>query len=377
MWTGNALRSEAGLLAVTVMGVCLAWQRRIPIQGIVEFKESLRTLLIAILFIVLAARVDLGRLATLAFPSAALLAGLVLIVRPASVAVATIGTALPWRERMLLMAVAPRGIVAAAVASVLSSELEKAGFSQAPALVPVAFFVIAGTIVVYSVAAPVAARVLGLSSRNPQGVLLLGAHEWARAIAQALAGAGIAVRLADSNYANVQAARMSGLPAHYCNFLDERIGERIDLDEIGKCLAVTSNDQANALAAVHFTQFFDRSAIYQLSPRAAPTALGASELPLHLRGRILFSKEATFDDIERRVKAGALVKRTRLSQEFDWQAYQTRYGTGALPLFVLDQDGLLHVFTADARLEPRPGDTVIALVKEPPAAGGGGQSRAG
>ena len=120
---GNVVRAESGLLAVTVMGMTLAWQRKIPIQGILEFKESLRTLFISTLFIVLAARIDLAELAAEVRPSLLLLAILVVIVRPVSVLVATIATGLSWRERMLLMLVAPRGIVAAAVASVIALRL--------------------------------------------------------------------------------------------------------------------------------------------------------------------------------------------------------------------------------------------------------------
>ncbi|RMF18517.1 MAG: sodium:proton exchanger, partial [Deltaproteobacteria bacterium] len=359
---GNMARAESGLLAVTVMGMALAWQRKIPIQGILEFKESLRTLFISTLFIVLAARIDLSELASQVRPSLWLLAALVLVVRPLSVLVATIGTKLAWRERALLMLVAPRGIVAAAVASVLALRLTDAGFPGADALVPLSFSVIGGTILVYSITAPIAARVLGLSGSEPEGVLLLGAHGWARSIARALVDAGASVRLADRNYTNVRTARMDGLEARYCDFLDERIAERLDLEGIGKCLALTPNDQANALAALHFSRFFDRSQVYQLAPEGGRAALASAELPRDLRGRILFADGLTFSEITRRVARGAIVKATPLSEEFDWTAYTERYGPDAVPMFLVGQQGRVQVFATDHPPRPTAGQTVVALV---------------
>ncbi len=359
---GNVVRAESGLLAVTVMGMTLAWQRKIPIQGILEFKESLRTLFISTLFIVLAARIDLAELAAQVRPSLLLLAILVVIVRPVSVLVATIATGLSWRERMLLMLVAPRGIVAAAVASVIALRLAESGVPGADGLVPLAFSVIGGTILVYSVMAPVAARLLGLSSSDPEGVLLLGAHSWARSIARALVEAGVAVRLADRNYTNVRNARMDGLEARYCDFLDERIAERLDLEGVGTCLALTPNDHANALAAVHFARFFDRSRVYQLAPEGGPAALADVQLPRDLRGRILFGDGMTFSEISRRVMRGAIVKSTPLSEEFDWTAYTDRYGPDVVPLFLVDQQARLRVFATDHPPRPLPGQTVIALI---------------
>ncbi|MGH8739170.1 MAG: cation:proton antiporter, partial [Burkholderiales bacterium] len=52
----NAIRDESGLLAVTVMGIVLANQKGLQMDDILDFKEHLSTLLITLLFIVLAAR---------------------------------------------------------------------------------------------------------------------------------------------------------------------------------------------------------------------------------------------------------------------------------------------------------------------------------
>lgn len=64
----DLIRAESGLLAVTLVGIGLANQRKVSVEGIVEFKEELRDLFLAILFIVLSARLGLEELASVATP---------------------------------------------------------------------------------------------------------------------------------------------------------------------------------------------------------------------------------------------------------------------------------------------------------------------
>ena len=54
----NHLTDESGLLAVTVMGIWLANMKDVPVDDILDFKESLSILLISGLFILLAARIE-------------------------------------------------------------------------------------------------------------------------------------------------------------------------------------------------------------------------------------------------------------------------------------------------------------------------------
>ena len=133
------LQAESGLLAVTVMGFALANQKRVDIENIVEFKENLRVLLISSLFIVLAARVNLADLGAVAPRGLLFVAVLVLIARPLAAFVSTLGSTLSRGERLLLCWMAPRGIVAAAMASVFAMRLEAAGHDGAATLLPITF----------------------------------------------------------------------------------------------------------------------------------------------------------------------------------------------------------------------------------------------
>jgi NhaP-type Na+/H+ or K+/H+ antiporter len=144
----NQVQDESGLLAVTVLGVYLARRDSSTIRHVLEFNESLRTLLISALFILLAARIEADQLRDVALPSVAFLVVLVLVARPIGVLLSSMRTSLTWRERVFLMTMAPRGIVAAAVSAIFAIRLEQEGVADASQIVPIVFLVIIGTIVV-------------------------------------------------------------------------------------------------------------------------------------------------------------------------------------------------------------------------------------
>lgn len=358
----NLLQPESGLLAVTVMGVALANQKTAAVKHIIEFKENLRVLLISILFILLAARLQVSTLTHINMGSLAFLGILMLVARPASVALSTLGSGLSWQERLFLSWLAPRGIVAGAISSVFSLRLVEAGYPQAELLVPLTFLVIVGTVAIYGITAFPAARWLKLAQANPQGVLIIGAHPLSRAIAKTLHSEDCNVLLADNKWENVSAARMEGLPAYYGSVLADYALDEIELGGIGRLLALTPNDEVNALAALHFVGVFGRSEVYQLPPESE--VVGGKEVlsPRHLRGRLLFGEGATYTYLTSRFAAGAVIKKTALTEEFDYEAFQKLYGAAAVPLLLISQNGELTVFTKNNPPRPRPGQTLISLV---------------
>ena len=70
----NEMAHESGLLTVTVMGIWMANMKQVPVDSILEFKESLSVLLISALFIILAARVEFAAIADLGWGLVAVLA---------------------------------------------------------------------------------------------------------------------------------------------------------------------------------------------------------------------------------------------------------------------------------------------------------------
>jgi Kef-type K+ transport system membrane component KefB len=360
----NAGQHESGLLAVTVMGVWAA-NSDVSVRHILEFKEHLRVLLISCLFILLASRLGNEALGSFSWTWVAFLAVVLFIVRPVAVWASTRGSRLSREEKLFLAWMCPRGIVAAAVASVFGLELVRDGVEGAEVLVPLTFFVIVGTVVIYGLTSGPLARRLGLAIPDPQGVLLIGAHAWAREIGLALQKEGVVVQLVDLNRRNVLAARMAELPAQRANVLEGHDADHLDLFGVGRVLALTPNDEVNTLTSMHFSHEFGRSKTYQLPPDTVPSREKVAGSTAH-GGRHLFGPSADYFDLSSRFARGR-VRVTALTETFDYEAFLAEHGEGALPLFALGKDERLSVATTDKPLAPKPGDRVFALIDTPPA----------
>ena len=358
----NFLQHESGLLAVTVMGIAVANQRYVSIRHIIEFKENLRVLLISSLFIILAARLPLHGLGFDDYRNWLFIALLIIIIRPLMVYVSTLKSDLKKNEKAFLCWVAPRGIVAAAVASVFAIRLTELGFAHCDIIAPITFMVIISTVTLYGLSAPYVARGLKVSKPNPQGILFAGAREWVRDLAGILTEEGFRTALIDTNWGNVTAARNAGLHAYYGDVLAENLFSELQLDGIGRLLAMTSNDEVNSLAALHFHDVFGSSEVYQLPSRSSQLKDGRGAMPPHLHGRFLFDDEATFDHLMARFQSGAVVKKTNLTDEFDFDDYKKMYGENALPLMVITESRRIRVYTADYDPSPEPGEVLISIV---------------
>jgi len=153
-WISNVMREESGLVTVTILGICLANQHYVSVEHVLEFKEHLRVLLISCLFIVLGSRLQISDLMEIGWIGIPFVLLLVLVIRPLSVYLATLRSGWGMKEKLFVGAVAPRGIVAAAVASVFGLKLAALGAEDGAAsamletaalLAPVTFMVILGT----------------------------------------------------------------------------------------------------------------------------------------------------------------------------------------------------------------------------------------
>lgn len=358
----NLVQHEAGLASVTIMGVLLANQRGVAIRHIVEFKENVRTLLISALFIVLTARLTLDDFASAGWESLLFAGVLIVVVRPLAIGAALFGSSVSRNDRLFLAWLAPRGIVAASLAALLAERLSAIGYESAERLAPVTIVVVAVTVAVYGLTTPPVARRLGLSLLDPQGLLIMGAHGWARKIAKAVKDAGFDVVLVDTNWKNISQAKLEGLKGYYGSLLSEASEHRMDLSAMGRLAALTRNDQANALAAVHSIERFGRARVFQLAPAEGSRGAMATEVPSHLRGRVLFSSDVTYDELDRKFAAGWELKTTPLTDAFGLAEFKERYSEKAIPLFLATSAGALHVVTPEAGLTAKDGSRLIALV---------------
>jgi NhaP-type Na+/H+ or K+/H+ antiporter len=359
----HTLQHESGLISTTIMGIAVANQNAVVVRHVIAFKENLRVLLLSILFMLLSARLGNDYLTAIDWRAVVFVVLLVLVVRPVSVWVSTAGSRMGYRERALVAWVAPRGIVAAAITSVFAHELSTAGYPDAARMVPVMFFVIAFTVALYGLTAGPVARWLKATQPDPRGLLVVGAHDFARSLASALKEAGVDSVLIDRNSENVRAARLEGLDAHYGDILDETWLDETVSRGLGQVLALTSNDKVNTLAALHFSEVMELRNVFQLPTAKGASALSSAEIPRHFTGRLLFSPGLTYAEIQRRIDEGYRVKVTNITPAFTFQDYLNMHHNEAVPLLIV-RDKRAEVIVAADR--PRvTGGKIIGLV--PPA----------
>lgn len=361
----NAAEHESGLLAVTVMGMWLANMKRVPLDAVIDFKETLSVLLISVLFIVLAARLRFSDLIPLGWGALGVLLAAQFVARPLKILATTWGSTLKWQEKALLAWIAPRGIVAAAVSAIFALRLKQLGYAQADLLVPMTFVIIIGTVVLQSATAGLLARLLGVAEPEPHGVMIVGSTRVARRLAKALQDAGYRVLLCDAHWDNVSAARMEGIPTRFVNPVSEEADRKLDLVGIGRMLALSPRPESNVLAALRYRGEFGRKGIYRL----ASGAKEGEEDPD--TGRVLFAPDATHGSLTERLARSGEIRATPLSAQFDWKAFLAKY-PASLPLFAKGARGNLRFFTAAGAFEPGPGSHVYALhpgeVADTPAA---------
>ena len=361
----NVLQEESGLLTTTLMGIILANQKMVSVRRITEFKEDLQVLLIGTLFILLSARLEITALEYITLPAWIFLALVILVIRPIAVFVSLRTSALTNKEKTFLSWLAPRGIVAAAVASLFAFRLEDVYPQEIGGLVPIVFLVIVGTVAVYGLTLLPIARYLGLATPAAQGVLMLGVHRWGLDIAVALKELGFKVLVIDSNTRNVALAKKRGLEAEQANALSEHVVDELDLGGIGRFIAWTPNDEVNSLAALHFLEVFESTEVYQLISRADQSINAKNELPLHLRGMPLFSGLADFSNLSLNYSKGGRVEIVKIVEGMTYEHVLQRFNGDATPLFNI-RGAQLNVLTVNEVVQLEVGDKLMLFA--PPEA---------
>lgn len=350
--------SESGLLAATLLGVTLGNMSLPSIDEIRRFKEYIALVLVSGVFILLSADIDTAILLQLDWRSAALLAAVLFVARPLAVMAATLGTSMSWQERVLVAWIAPRGIVAAAMAGVFGAALLARGYPTAELLLPMVFVLIFVTVVLHGLTIGWLARRLGLSARTASGVLIVGASPWAQAFATALKEMEVPVLLVDRTWRRLRAARLAGIPTYYGELLSEEAEQRLELGDYGYLIAATENDAYNTLVCTQFAAELGRNRVFQL-PEPAGDDVDPKRLPRTVRGLILGADEARFDELMSNWYRGWSFQRTRLSEQFGFEEFLASRPADSLVVLLRRADGSIHVNSPEIQLKPKSGDLLL------------------
>ncbi len=157
---------ESGLPASVAAGFIVGKREIIDKERLDNLIGELAQLAITVLFPLLASDVSWGELSPLGWGGIICVLMLMLIVRPISISLATIGRELDIKQRIFLAWLAPRGIVTAAVASLFSIRLEQAGVLGAGRLQGLVFLTILMTVGIQGLTARPLANFLDLIEKK-------------------------------------------------------------------------------------------------------------------------------------------------------------------------------------------------------------------
>jgi NhaP-type Na+/H+ or K+/H+ antiporter len=245
----EVVRPESGLAAVTLAGSAVGNVRTRVTQELLEFKEQLTIMMIGLLFVLLAADVRVAGVQALGLPALATVAVLMFVVRPIQVLACTFGAKLRPRERAFIAFLAPRGIVAAAVASLFAQQLTMRGVQGGEDLRGLVFLVIAVTVTVQGLSGGMVARLLHVRRPSENGYVILGANALARTLAKLLREEQPVIVFIDSNPDRVLAAERDGFKVVFGQGLQARVLGRAELASRLGAIGLTPNEEVNLLFA--------------------------------------------------------------------------------------------------------------------------------
>ncbi|MDP2526753.1 cation:proton antiporter [Maribacter dokdonensis] len=334
---------ESGLLAVVVMGMVMGNTDLPNIKELLYFKESLSILLISILFILLAANIDIADLELIfTWKTIALFLSIVLIIRPLGVFLSSIGSNLKFNEKLFISWVGPRGIVAAGIASLFGSKLLSKGEAGAEYITPLVFMIVLGTVLLNATTARVFAKLIGVFLNKSEGILILGASKVSRLIGNYLHKNDRHVVLIDNNQSNIDKATKLGLEAISANIYSDNLTDNIELNDIGYLMALTPNSDINKYAINKFQDAFGENGSFRL--------VDADEMsdPENNPKEGLFSHTDDFIKLTEAARKFPAIHEIELhdTEHYEGLIEITKADADIVPLFLLDPDGDIHIITA-------------------------------
>ena len=356
----NLVMDEAGLAAATIFGITLANLRIPGLSELARFKEALVVLLVSALFIVLTASLGRGLLSELSWRLLLLTLAMLFVIRPLAIVLATWRSNLTWQERVLAGWIAPRGIVAAAVAGVASTQLAADGIAGANELMPAIFAIIAATMVLHGFTLAPVARVLGLSLGDLPTLGIVGSTGWTIEVADTLRRAGIAVLLIDTYPGALAGARARDLPVLQVELLSEHGEHTLDSFRLDYLLFATPDDVYNSMVSIRLAPELGRHRVFQV----ASEGFEHDEWEGHSRewrGEVAGSPALSFAEFRRRHRLGWKFAVTEQLDDLDRPPPED-----AIQLLRIRRNGALAMISVEGSpASPNTGDRLLMFVPPP------------
>lgn len=347
----DIIRDDTGLIAAIVTGMAAANVRGFDMPARRPFFETLVQLIIGLLFISISSSVTPASLTPVLLPTLALVAVLVLVVRPLVAFASTLGKDMTKGERAFTGWMAPRGIVAASTAAAFAAPLVQLGLPGASKILPITFLVIVSTVVLYALTAGPVARLLGVARPNRTLPLLVGGAPWAVGLGKALRSAGVDVQMWAGLGEERKRIEEAGITLARGDLLATATNPRARLEGVNAVFLLTDDDDFNALASVLVEDNVE-GPVYRVGPPHESHGVVAP----YTGGAVLFG--------------GSLVRHVLADRYEQGARFEVRPAAEPLPpgheaLFLVGDDGRLDPVDATRSDAPPANGLVVVLAPAP------------
>jgi len=325
------------------MGMVLGNMKLTEIKEILYFKESLSILLISILFILLSANISVDDIFSLyRWETLLLFAIVVFVLRPIGVFLSTAGSDLKFNEKLFISWVGPRGIVAAGIASLFGLKLEMQGEPNAEYITPMVFMIVLGTVLLNATTARFFAKILGVFLKSSEGIMIIGATNFSRLIANYLKKNGRRVVLIDNNANHIEKAKSLDLEAIQGDIYSDELAENIEFNDIGYLLALTGGSQVNEFALEKFAPVFGENGAFRVISTEELLEGNADSI------KNLFTHKDDFLNLSEIVRDFPLVNEVIVSSHKHYLELMDEINDErqASPMFLKDNDGVIHIISS-------------------------------
>ncbi|WP_416878105.1 cation:proton antiporter [Litorimonas sp.] len=361
----NRLADETGLLAVTALGMTMANTKFASMVEMRRFKENIAIILVSGVFVILTATLTPAILTEFVtnWRVLAFVFAMMFFVRPIAVMISTIFSGLSWKESLLISFIAPRGIVAVAVAGLFAAELNALGRADGTLFVPLAFALVFATVLFAGFLISPIAKILGLAAGGGQGVMIVGANPWSLGLAKAIKDLGVNVTVADTNWRRLRGARLEGHQTFYGEVLSENADYSLDHSAFNVLIAATPNDAYNSLVCVEFAPELGRHRVFQVPAQENDEDDGDS-IAFTSRGRTLTSRGRSFDALTRDWWGGWRFRSTNLSETYTLEDLYNDRGNDVDLILMRRPDGTID-FIQPGQESRAEGTTVLSFSPPP------------
>jgi NhaP-type Na+/H+ or K+/H+ antiporter len=236
---------ESGVMAAAIAGMTIG-SLDIPHKEQVEdFKGDLASIAISTVFILLAAGLKLSELRSIGWAGVLVVLLIMIAVRPIRVFGSTFGSELKTNEKWFISFLGPRGIVAASVATFFALEMTDLNIAGAELFAPLVFAVIIATV---GTQGSFAGRMAKFFKVMPQHIIIVGADETGRLLAERLIENGESISMIDTDTEDCSKAReMRGVSVYCADATESEVLKKAGIREAKCVIVATPSDKVNIL----------------------------------------------------------------------------------------------------------------------------------